>query len=90
MTRGIAEIAASIPWINPVVNVEDEQIWVSGMNSRPAVVAREIKDRLEAEGYDVGDIEDDDADRFGGLVIPIEECEELDDDAHEEVFGDAE
>lgn len=90
MTREIAEaIQEGVRRSGPVVNLEDGLVWVSGMNARPWVLAREIQEAVEGAGFDAGDPTDDGAAEHGGLEVPVPECEEIDDAVHQEVFGDA-
>lgn len=90
MTRAVAEaIADTGRRSQPVVRLEDGQVWVSGMNAEPWGRARRIADRLEAAGFDTGEVTDDRAAEHGGLLIPVDGCEPVSDDVHQEVFGDA-
>jgi len=89
VTRKIAEAVAGVSRSNPVVQLEDGRVWVSGMNTRPWVLARAIEDELEAAGIEHGETTDDGAAKHGGLVIPVPDCEPISDEAHQEVFGDA-
>ena len=89
MTREVAEAISKVSRPNPVVNLEDGRVWVSGMNARPWVLVRAIKDELEAAGIKHEETTDDGAAKHGGLVIPVPDCEPISDEAHQEVFGDA-
>lgn len=87
MTREIADVirdATNRP--HPVVNLEDGVVWVSGMNSRPWVLARRIREALQDAGYDAGAALGDGAALHGGLELPVPECEDIPDDVHQEVF----
>lgn len=90
MTREIAETITNVDRPIPVVNLEDGQVWISGMNARPWVLARAIETELEAAGIEHGEPTDDEATEFGGLVIPVSACEEISDAVHTEVFDGAE
>lgn len=87
MTREIAEtIADGVTRSSPVVNLEDGLVWVSGMNARPWVLARQVQESLIAEGFDAGEPSDDAAAEHGGLEIEVPGCEPISDEAHQEVF----
>lgn len=92
MTRAIAEvIATNGRRTDPVVSLEEDRVWVSGMNQRPWLRARRIASRLENAGYKTGEVTDDGAAEHGGLLIPVEGCEPISTEAHREVFdADAE
>jgi hypothetical protein len=89
VTREIAEAVAGVDRSNPEVNFEDGQVWVSGMNARPWVLARDIHRELEAAGITHGEPTDDGAAKHGGLLIPVPGCRPISDEAYREVFGDA-
>lgn len=89
MTREIAEAIANGPGTTPVVCLEEDRVWVSGMNSRPWVRARRIAARIREAGFETGDVTDDGAAEHGGLLIPVEGCEPISDEVREEVFYDA-
>lgn len=90
MTRKIAEVIAdSGRRSEPVVNLEEGQVWVSGMNARPWARARRIADRLEAAGFEPGEVTDDGAAEHGGLLIPVDGCEPISDEIRQEVFTNA-
>ena len=89
MTREIAEAVSGVSRPNPVVTFEDGQVWVSGRNSRPWVLAHGIRDELEAAGIEHGETTDDGAAEHGGLLIPVPDCEPISDEAYREVFSDA-
>ena len=87
MTREVAEtIADGVTRSSPVVNLEDGLVWVSGMNARPWVLARQVQEALIAEGFDAGEPSDDRAVEHGGLEIEVPGCEPISDEVHEEVF----
>lgn len=88
MTREIAEVVNRVNRTHPVVNLEERQVWVSGMNARPWVLARAIVDELEAECIRCGEPTDDGAAEHGGILIPVPACEPISEEAHQEVFGD--
>ena len=54
-----------------VLSIEQDGVWVSGMNANCASVARRIAGLLESEGYVVDMVRDDDAVRFGGRFVPV-------------------
>lgn len=87
MTREVLEAIVDTPSRNPVVCVEDGQVWVSGMNADPFHRAERIRKRLEAAGFEPGEVSDDGAAEHGGLIIPLEEAEELTEEAHKEVVN---
>lgn len=90
MTREVAEvIAEDVNRPNPVVTMEDGQVWVSGMNARPWVLARKVASALKGEGFHVDPPHDDGAANHGGLIVPVRECEEISEETIQEVFGDA-
>ena len=89
VTREIAEVVSGVRRPNPVVNFEDGQVWVSGMNARPWILARDVTGELEAAGIEHGETTDDGAAKHGGLLIPVPGCEPISDEAYREVFGDA-
>ena len=87
MTREVAEtIADGVTRSSPVVNLEDGLVWVSGMNARPWVLARQVQETLIAEGFDAGEPSDDGAAEHGGLEIEVPAAEPISDEVHEEVF----
>lgn len=87
MTREIAEVIADgVTRTSPVLNLEDGLVWVSGMNARPWVLARQVQESLIAEDYDAGEPTDDDAHKHGGIEIEVPECEPISDEVHQEVF----
>lgn len=89
MTREVAEtIADGVTRSSPVVNLEDGLVWVSGMNARPWVLARQVQESLIAEDFDAGEPSDDGAAEHGGLVIEVPAAEPISDEVHQEVFGD--
>lgn len=90
MTREIAEaIADGVTRSSPVVNLEEDLVWISGMNARPWVLARQVQETLIAEGYEAGEPTDDGAHKHGGLEVPVEGCEPISDEVHAEVFDAA-
>jgi hypothetical protein len=88
VTREIAEAVAGVDRSNTVMNLEDGRVWVSGMNARPWVLARDIHRELEAAGIEHGETTDDGAAEHGGLLIPVPSCTPISDTVHQEVFGD--
>lgn len=50
-----------------VYSVEDDVVWVSGMNSRCPTVARRMAKTLRKHGIPTSLVYDDDASRFGGV-----------------------
>ena len=87
MTREIAEtIADGVTRSSPVVSLEDGRVWVSGMNARPWVLARQVQESLLAEDFDAAEPSDDGAAEHGGLEIEVPACEPISDEAHAEVF----
>jgi hypothetical protein len=88
VTREIAEAVAGVGRSNPVVKLEDGRVWVSGMNARPWVLARDIHRELEAAGITHGETTDDGAAEHGGLLIPVPGCEPISDEVYQEVFSD--
>jgi len=89
VTRKIAEVVAGVSRSNPVVNLEDGRVWVSGTNARPWMLAHAIEDELEAAGIGHGETTDDGAAKHGGLVIPVPDCKPISDETYQEVIGDA-
>jgi len=90
VTREVAEaIADGVTRSSPVVSLEEDLVWISGMNARPWVLARQVQETLIAEGYDAGEPTDDGAHQHGGLEVGVPGCEPISDETHQEVFGDA-
>jgi len=90
VNREVAEAISEVSRPNPVVNLEDGRVWVSGMNARPWVLARSIDDELKAAGIKHGEITNDGAAEHGGLLIPVPSCEPISDETDQEVIGNAE
>lgn len=52
---------------NRVYAVEDDKVWVSGMNAKCATTARLMASELARNGIPTGQVHDDGAARFGGV-----------------------
>jgi len=70
-----------------VFAVEDGGIWFSGMNSNVGSLAARVADRLRDEGYTVGSVQSDGADAFGGVFLPVEDAEPVDDSTHNRIVS---
>lgn len=68
--------------------VEDGGIWFSGMNANLGELVEEVAAELQEAGFTVHPPEDDGATEFGGLFLPVEEAEEVDDDVHNALVSD--
>lgn len=81
MCSDICEIVETVQR-GRVFCVEDGGIWFSGMNANLGTLVEEVASKLREAGYTVHPPEDDGATEFGGLYLPVEEAEEVDDRVH--------
>lgn len=81
MTREIVELVETVE-TGRVFCVEEGGIWFSGMNANVGRLASRVVERLHAEGYHASPPEDDDADAFPGVYVPVEEAEPVPDEVH--------
>lgn len=70
-----------------VFTVEEGGIWFSGMNANVGSLASRVAERLRAEGYDAGFPQSDGATEFGGVFLPVEGAEPVDDDTHNRIVS---
>lgn len=90
MTRGVLETIVETTYRdNPIIALEDGQVWVSGMNANPWSLARRCRHAIATAGYEVGAVSDDGAAEHGGLLIPVPDCEPISDNTQQEVMADA-
>lgn len=81
MCSDICEIVENVQR-GRVFVVEDGGIWFSGMNADLGSLVEAVARELEEAGYTVHPPEDDGATEFGGLFLPVEEAEPVDDEVH--------
>ena len=81
MCSDICEIVETVQR-GRVFVVEDGGIWFSGMNANLGSLVERVAESLREAGYTVHPPEDDGATEFGGLFLPVEEAEEVDDETH--------
>lgn len=88
MTEAVAEAIATVR-PHPVVNLEEGQVWISGMNARVWVLARRMQAALTDAGIETGEPTDDDAVEHGGLILPVPKCEPISEEAHQQIMAHA-
>lgn len=90
MTRDVLEALVENTYRDqPVVTVEDGQVWVSGMNANAHALSKRCRHAIANAGYSVGDVRRDDAEVHGGYLIPVPDADAVNHDVQAEVYADA-